>query len=234
MEALNKALNKEIEIKENISTADIFKIIQDVSAEHCNALGLGMDVLGGKGIIWVVIRQYVELERPLNKGEKIKVSTWPGLTRHMMFPRYCVFRDMAGEVILRGSAIWTLVDVESRRMVSPEKYGLSLEGIVTGDEIRLPSAVKKAECSESAEFTVPKEYLDSNNHMNNTRYYDMSEHCLGDKVRGMHIKEALTEFISEARLGENIHLSWGTEAEDRIYVKGENDGPVFKMSLRYF
>lgn len=227
-----EVFNTETVLKsENITTSGIFRLIQDVSADHCEKLGLGGDVLNEKGIIWVVIRQYIKLDRALKAGEKIKISTWPGMTRHMMFPRHYIFRDENDDTVLRGTALWTLVDMNSRKMVIPERYGLSLEGLSTGEEIKMPAAAEKIESSRSAEFTVPEEYLDSNRHMNNARYYDMSEHCMGRE--GARIKEALTDYISEARLGETILLRWG-EDKGRIYITGENQGTVFKMSLEYF
>ena len=224
--------NKEVRLSgENLSDAQLFMILQEVSSEHCSRLGLGMDVLGPKGLIWVVVRQYVKLERPLRAGEKLNISTWPGPTRHMMFPRYFVFRDENGDVLLKGSAVWTLVDADTRRMVRPEKYGVELQGIVTGEETRLPSAAPKAEPDRSTDFLVPMEYMDSNRHMNNTRYYEMSEHCMG--TEGRSLREAHTDYISEALPGETIRLSW-TEKDGRFYISGENGGPVFRMCLEYF
>lgn len=225
-------LKKKIRLEEELSSSGIFKILQDVSAEHCSQFEMSMDRLDEKGLMWVVVRQFVQLERYPEKGEELEVSTWPGATRHMMFPRFYVIRDEKGEVILKGSAIWTIVDRKSRSMVSPQNYGLSLEGLQTGEECKLPASIKKHELSKESSFTVPPQYIDANTHMNNTRYYDAVENCLSEKLRGKHLKEAVTEYVSEAVLGEEVKLSWD-EIEGRIFVSGENQGTVFKMNLLY-
>lgn len=223
---------KEIELTEELSTTGLFKILQDVSAEHCEMLGLGMDYLSTKGLIWVVARHYVKAMEWPEKGEKLRITTWPGKTKHVMFPRFYIIRDSRGEKIIEGSAIWTLVNMESRKLAAPKDYSINFDGEVTGEECRLPGTAKKIQTTESTSFVVPKEYMDSNLHMNNTRYYEMSENCFKSLIAGKHLYEVTTDYVSEALIGEEIKLFWGEE-EGRIYITGENDGTVFKMNLEY-
>lgn len=215
-----------------LSTGGLLRILQDVSTLHCNEIGLGVEVIGPKGLIWVAVRQRVEVSRWPSPGEHVTVHTWPGITRHMMFPRFYLVKAEDGETIISGSALWTMVDMNTRKMINPSAYGLELEGMVTGEESKIPSAVKKIAIEQSVKFTVPAEYMDANRHMNNTRYYDMAESCLGGDTEGLCLKEALTEFISEALEGDEMTVSWGKDG-GRFYVSGENEGPVFRMSLEY-
>ena len=216
---------------ERLSTGELFRMLQDVSTLHCNELGLGMDVIGPKGLIWVVAKQYVKIRRCPRPGERIVLSTWPGSIRHAMFPRHYMIYS-GGERLMTGNALWTLVDVHTRKMVSPSEYGLDMEGLVTGNEEKLIFRLPRIEIGQSAEFVVPEAYLDTNKHMNNTRYYDMAEHCLGEATEGLCLREVMTEFISEARLGEKINVSWGREG-DRFYICGDEEKPIFRMSLEY-
>ena len=79
---------------------------------------------------------------------------------------------------VRASALWTLVDEQTRKVVFPEKYGVVIEGEVTGQEIALPSSPRKLELTEADPFQVPYSYVDLNGHMNNTRYFDLAEDCI--------------------------------------------------------
>ncbi len=221
-----------VRLDDELKSSGIFKIFQDISAFHCAKYGLSMHNLAEKNLMWVVVRQYVHIERYPNVGETLEISTWPGTARHMMFPRFYVVRDEKGEVIIKGSAMWTIVDRQSRTMVSPQNYGLELEGLQTGDECRLPSGIKKHELKNESSFVVPEEYIDSNRHMNNTRYYDAVENCLGSELAGKKLKEAMTEYVSEAVLGEEVKLNWD-KADGHIFATGENNGIVFKMDLLY-
>lgn len=218
--------------EERLSTGELFRLLQDIATLHCNQIGLGMDVIGPKGLIWVVVRQYVKIRRYPRPGERTVLSTWPGSVRHAMFPRHYMLRSADGELLLTGNALWAMVDFGTRKMVNPAEYGFNMEGLVTGDEEKLVFRLPKIEIGQRAEFTVPEAYLDTNRHMNNTRYYDMAEHCLGGETEGLWLREAMTEFISEARLGEKIDVSWGREG-DRFYICGDEEKPIFRMSLEY-
>lgn len=223
---------KEFEIEEGLSLGGLFRLFQDVSTIHCDALGLGMEVIGPRGLIWVVARQLLQVERWPAAGERISIKTWPGPTRHMMFPRFYTVLDAGGEKIMEGSAIWTMVDMESRKMVSPGSYGFELEGCVTGEEGPTPKAPKRLETGGSGSFTVPESYIDGNKHMNNTRYYDIACSSLAGETGGLRLKRAVTEFAAEARLGDDIALSWGRE-EKRFYIEGRGSALIFRMSLEY-
>lgn len=228
-----EVFEKEYQLEnKSLSTGELFRMLQDVSTLHCNQLGLGIDTIGPKGLIWVVVRQYLKVERWPEQGELIKLQTWPGRNRHMMFPRFYTLRSEQGEQIMSGSALWTMVDVNTRKMISPAAYGLEMEGLVTGNEAKLPTAPSKLPLENNSRFTVPQEYLDTNCHMNNTRYYDMAEGCLGREIEGLKLREAVTEFVSEAKMGQELKLHWGREAE-RFYICGEAEGSIFKMSLDY-
>ena len=71
--------------------------------------------------------------------ETITLESWPGETMHLLFPRYYRVLDEKGAVLLSASALWALVDQETRRMVFPDRHGVVIEGEVTGHEIALPS-----------------------------------------------------------------------------------------------
>ncbi len=218
--------------REGLQTAQLFRELQQVSVRHCDRIGYGMDVVGPKGLIWVVVRQRLDIERWPQAGETIGIRTWPGDTRHGMFPRYYRMEDEAGQPLGEGCALWTLVDAASRRMVRPEDYGVSLEGLKTGREGALPHAPEKLPVSRSMDFVVPEEFLDSNGHMNNTRYYELAERCIGEELSGAKLRRAVTTYSAEALLGDRLELQLGQEGK-RYFISGRTDADIFKMYLEY-
>ena len=221
-------------LKNTLSTRELFRLLQDAAGAHCEEIGLGAAVTGPKGLMWVVVRQLIELERWPDKGETLCLDTWPGSTRHMFYPRFYLLRDAQGHILGRSSAMWTLVDRQTRKMISPQVYGLELEGLVTGDEARMPTAPAKLPTDCAAEYVVAADVLDDNGHMNNTRYYDLAERMFGDAISGKHLCRAATEYVSEAREGDKMSLRWGRDG-DRYYIAGtaEEDKVIFRMSLEY-
>lgn len=215
---------------EGLSTRELFRWLQDIANEQCVGYHLTGDDLEKKGLMWVVIRYLVRAPRWPEAGEDLTLQTWPGQTRHGMMPRFYRLLDGDGSCILSGSSVWTVVDRQSRKMVIPEEHGVILEALTTGLEERRPPAPAKLPLTHSSLYTVTEDVLDTNGHMNNTRYYDLAERCIG---RGSaHPVRIVTEHQSEIRLGQSMTVSWGQEGE-RFFLEGVNEGPVFRMELDY-
>ena len=139
----------------------------------------------------------------------------------------------AGETLIAVSSVWAVVDRHTRAMVNNDDFGVTLEVLETGEEIRLPAAIRRLETAQSGSFTVPADYLDENGHMNNTFYYTVAEHCIGRDARRDGLREVMTEHTSEALCGEELALHWG-EQDGLWYIVGENGTKcVFRMNLRY-
>ena len=225
---------KEIQIApEGLSTGDLFRALQDAAGEQSSLVHQGADDLAAKGLMWVVIRYQLSIARWPQGGERVALQTWPGSTRHGMMPRYYRVTDAGGAACIQGCGVWAVVDRVSRKMVSPEEHGVVLETLVTGWESPMPRPVRKQETDRSRAFTVPAEYLDSNGHMNNTRYYDLAEQCIGRSARDHGLRTVSTEHLTEALCGETMQLHWGQSGE-RFYIAGqEGDTTVFRMILEY-
>lgn len=218
---------------EGMSTGDLFRLFQEAAGAQSQLLGCGEDDMTEKGVMWVVIRYYVKVSRWPQGGDRMWLQTWPGQSRHGMCPRFYKIRDENGQEMISASALWAVVDRESRKMVLPAERGVYMEPIVTGEEERLPPAPKKHAAEHSRTFTVPAVFLDVNGHMNNTRYYDLVEHLLGAEIAGKELREVVTEFSSEAREGDRMQISWASEG-DTWYVEGASETTnYFRMNLNY-
>ena len=221
---------------EGLGTRELFRLLQDAAGEQCVPLQLAGPDLEKMGLMWVIIKYRVQADRWPQPGERLILRTWPGRTRHGMMPRFYAIRDEAGETCVAASSVWAVVDRHTRAMVRSEELGgafARLEPLETGEEIRLPGAVRRLETAQSADFTVPADYLDENGHMNNPHYYTVAERCIGRDARRDGLREAATEHLSEALCGETLSLRWG-EQDGLWYILGEHEGkPVFRMNLRY-
>lgn len=211
---------------------DLFRLVQKVSGDHCRAIGYGEAVMEEKGLMWVITRHALRLLRPLQPFDALLLRTWPGPTRHGMCPRWYRIESPEGELLGTGCAIWSVVDRVSRKMVNPGERGVEIEPLVNALEGERPKAPRRLPVRHSANYTVPAEVLDENGHMNNTRYYDLAEECLG--TRGRPLRSAMAEYSAEARQGDLLRLSWGEE-DGLFCFSGENEsGPAFRMNLEYW
>ena len=216
--------------REGLCTGDLFRMMQKISGDHCRQIGYGESVMEEKGLMWVIIRHSVEVLCWPEPGQLLRLRTWPGATRHGTCPRWVRVERENGELLAGGCAIWSVVDRKSRKMVAPAAYGIEIEPLVTGLETRRPAAPARLQAAEHTDYTVDADVLDENGHMNNTRYYDLAERCLG--TLGRPLRAALTEYVAEAREGDVLHLSWGSEGNCYV-LSGETDTPAFRMELHY-
>ena len=224
--------SKDVDMFRRLRTSELFKLLQEASIRHTEELGMGRDKTLDKGILWVLLLQTAEIQRMPEYDERIVLKSWPGKTMHLLFPRYYRMETAAGEPLLSASALWGLVDQNTRKMVFPERYGVEIEGVTTGEEIALPAAPKRMACTESRAFTVPYSYVDLNGHMNNTRYFDLAEDCIPAAAAGKQLRRIQTEYVSEARFGESFTVSWGEE-DGEYFLQGEGEKPFFRMRLKY-
>ena len=218
---------------EGLCTQALFKLMQDIAGDQCVPLHLTGPDLEKKGLMWVIIKYRVQITRWPQPGERFTANTWPGRTRHGMMPRFYAIKAEDGSTLIAACSVWAVVDRHTRTMVNNEEVGVTLDALETGEEIRLPGAIRRLETTESGTFVVPADYLDENEHMNNTHYYTVAETLIGRDARRDRLTAIATEHVSEALCGEELTIRWA-ESEGFYFILGEHEGKVvFRMNLQY-
>ena len=226
-----RILSSDADVGRRLRLSRLFTMLQEASIAHTTELGMGREKTLDRGLLWVVTMQQANIVRMPEYDETVRLSSWPGKMMHMLFPRYYRLEDMKGNALVEASALWVLMDRESRKMVFPDRCGVKIRGVHTGKESPLPSPPKTPAGGRADTFTVPYSYVDLNGHMNNTRYFDLAEDCAGAAAAGRLLRGVCVEYQNEARLGETLHLRWG--GGDGVYLCGETERPVFRMRLEY-
>lgn len=224
--------SKDVNLYRRLRTSRLFELLQEASIRHTELLGMGREKTLDRGILWIVGLQRAEIARMPEYDEEIILKSWPGRTMRLFFPRYYSLETANGESLVKASALWSLVDEKTRKLVFPERYGVVIDGAETGAELAQPSAPRKLPFSGEDRFTVPFSYVDLNGHMNNTRYFDLAEDLIPAAAQGKALRTVVTEYASEARLGDSLLARWGCE-DNSWYLEGEAERCVFRMRLDY-
>ena len=224
--------NKDVNMHRQLRTSTLFELMQEASIRHTEELGMGREMTLDRGLLWVVTHQQAEIGRLPEYDERITLESWPGKTLHLLFPRYYRVLDEGGNVLLRASALWALVDQNTRRMVFPDRYGVAIDGVVTGHEIALPSTPRKAEGDRISRFVVPFSHLDLNGHMNNTRYFDLAEDRIPAAAEGLPLRRIEVEYASEARLGDELLITL-EDIPGGCRISGDTEKKIFRMEFQY-
>ncbi len=213
-------------------TSALFTVMQSASLRHITELGLGREKTFDRGLVWVVARQRAVIDRMPVYDERVTLRTWPGEMKRVLFPRYYELIAENGETLARGSALWSLMDAQTRTAAFPDEYGAEIAGVVTGRELPCVSHLLTMETTDYFEFPVTQSYVDLNGHINNARCFDVAEDRLPLPKQGAVLREAQVEYNGEARLDDLLVAEWG-ERDGEYYVNAMTDSPCFRMRLRY-
>jgi medium-chain acyl-[acyl-carrier-protein] hydrolase len=224
--------NNDVNMYKKLRTSRLFEMFQSVCVLHTEELGAGREKTLDKGILWVVIQQHIDILRMPEYDEEITVETWPGKTMHVLFPRYFQIKDARGEVLVKGSALWTLIDAKTRSLVFADRYQIEIPGDEQEGQAPLPKAIKHIATEEQTSFTVPYSYCDLNGHMNNARYLDLVEDTIPAASKGQTIRSISTQYEREVRFQETICVSW-KKTGNTYYISGDHEKHCFSISITY-
>lgn len=220
--------NIDVDVYRRLRWDTLFSMLQEAAITHAEQLGCGREQTLDRGFLWVIALQQVEITRLPLYEETVTLTTWPGRTMHVFFPRYFRMTDELGGLLFEGSAFWGLMDQTTRKLVPPKEAGVRAPYFLTGDEPALPRQQKSAEITQTTQFTVPYSYLDLNGHMNNTRYFDLAQDLLPPQAHAQPPKRIIAEYAGEATLGQTLTVGLG-ETETGWFLEGTSDRRVFRM-----
>ena len=106
-----------------LRVSTLFELLQTASIRHTEELGVRRDKTLDRGLLWVVARQHVVVERMPAYDERIIVRSWPGETLRVLFPRYYELVSERGEDELFP---WDVIDHGFLPGYMRQEYGRAL------------------------------------------------------------------------------------------------------------
>ncbi len=225
--------SEQVDMTRRLRMSDLFRLLEEASIAHTELLGCTRDKTLDRGLLWVITRQLVEIDEMPAYDEEIIVRSWQGDMQHVFFPRFYEI-EREGRVMIRGQALWMLMEEESRTLVMPEDYDIFIPGRPDAGDMMLPAVVIPESAGETAVSTALVtrfSQVDINGHMNNTRYFDVIDDCIADQRPGVP-KKVLANYLSELRLGDEFILNQYKNA-GTLYFEGTGDKPYFRVRYEY-
>ena len=208
-----------VDCRGRLMPSKLLYLMQEVAGTHFARLSMDYEALAEKGLFWAITRNKVQITRLPLRGEKIRLETWPMPTTRVAYPRSIVAYDEAGNEVFRSITLWVLMDLGSRSMILPGRSGIAVDGTLRGNELATPLGLPAKALESRSSRRVCFTDLDRNGHMNNTKYLDWIWDLLPG---GFHASHSLREFtvcyLSEAREGQELNLSWGFAEDGALHV----------------
>ena len=206
-----KVLSSYCDYNRKLRLSELLKFTQEASIEHTTLMGMGREKTLDKGLLWIISKQHYEISSLPKYDDSIELLSHAGETRFILLPRhYEIDLKSTGEALVKGSAIWGLIDKESRQPILPLEHGIEIIPCVMGNEVDIPLSIKVPQLEKEAEIEAKYSLCDLNGHLNNASYIDLVMDLIPMDYLDKHEPKTLDiVYKKEIRLGEKVTLSYG-------------------------
>ena len=192
---------------EKVTAFSLLNYMQDAAVQHSRNSGYSIDDLFRMGFTWVLYQLHLVIEQRPKWNDTVIVQTWPYKLDGLHAIREFHLASPEGKVFARASSVWILIDFQKKRPVRiPDVISEAFPQVnrqeVPGGFTRIP---RISEEHFRREFSVRWNDLDSNNHVNNTKF---AEWCYEAVPPEFHPKYEMQSmeilFKKEARYQERL------------------------------
>lgn len=152
--------------------AQIIDYFQDCSCFHSDSLGVGVENMDDSGKAWIMNSWQIIVDRYPAYGETVNVGTWPYEFKGPLGLRNFVIDDTEGQRIARANSVWAIVDMKTGSLTRVDDSLADTYSLEPKED--MPYAPRKIKYSGEFEtfdgFSVMRDWLDTNQHMNNGRF----------------------------------------------------------------
>ncbi len=219
------------EIGENgrLTLASLLDYFQDCSTFQSEDLGVGMEYLKERNLLWVLSAWQIVVNSYPKMCENVSVRTKPYDFKGFIGYRNFDMVDENGNRIAAANSIWALIDSTNAKPVVPNEE--IMEKYVIEEKLDMDYAPRKirlvGEGVAKDEFKVMAHHLDNNHHVNNGQYVRMAMKYLPEDFV---IGQLRAEYKAQARL-DDVIVPKVYEYDGKIAVSlCAEDGEVFCIS----
>lgn len=210
-----------------VKLSSVLYFFQEAATEHADIIGVGGDALMKENIVWILAKMKLRILADIQQDRDYYVLTYPRAQKSRFCPRDYYLYDADDQLVAVGSAIWSLMDWTTRKIV---KMDLNFGGDLREDEA-FPEGFEKIRVKEPVpvgEYIVDAGDIDANEHTNNCVYGDIAMKAASIAE----VKDFVIQYSKETREGEIIKL-FREETEDGQVVSGKlaDDQTVFTAKL---
>lgn len=215
----------------NVLPSKILDVFQLLAGNHASQLGIGFSSMLSRNLLWVVTQIKYQVCGSIAAGQQLIGTTWPlPPTRHG-FERQYLISDSDGNIIIKGTSNWALIDTETRRLASVSDVYPEGEHCTDRNFDEKIRRLRDFDATgETFEICPDESTIDRNGHVNNTNYADFVHAALGSfdgKIDTFQI-----DFINEVMCHQKLYIQHAVSGATTL-VKGlsDNDKRMFTCSI---
>lgn len=235
-EAALRVDSRDVDMFNQCRPSAVLGLLQEAATQAALALGAsGPQVLEKYHCLWMVSRNWVQLDAPLRWNDEITVKTWHrGGTGASTYRDFDIFR--AGRPVGQGVASWVLVDADTHKLFRLKNL-TEFQG-TDGGELNKDVRLRRLTMPEQFDASAPRDMrysdTDINGHINNVHYADFACDALHLERwgAGKFVREFQIDYVGECRAGETIRVDTAVRG-DELFAKGTgaDGGERFDFAL---
>ena len=184
-----------------LTLAALINYFQDCSTFHSEDVGLGMEYLKEKELVWVLSSWQIVVERYPWIGEHVTIGTQPYELKGFLGYRNFCMTDEKGNYVAKANTLWSLLDTKTLRPSQVTED--MLQGYGLGERIEMEYAPRKIQVPQGGvtrePIIVKKHNIDTNHHVNNQQFVDMAMDYLPEDFI---VGQLRAEYKKQAFLGD--------------------------------
>lgn len=187
----------------------IVDLLQNTATLHSKSLGYGTKEMMDLKQAWLMLGWKVKILKYPEADMDIEVRTWSRGVKGVEAKRgYEIFSE-EGELLVIADSSWALFDLEAQKLIrAPEEMKEAFKAldkdVFNGekpDRLRDNNIIEK-----EFQIEIGKRDIDTNNHMNNSKYLEYVIEVIPDNVE---ISEFECIYRKQIKYGELIKVSYG-------------------------
>ncbi len=211
-----------------LSNASILKIFENMACIHGAFCG---ESIKTSVVRWFLTAYEVNVIRRPEIEERVRVHTW---SREMRGASACREFEIYGEdgaLCVTGISNWARTNAETKRLerATPEiaaKYESEPER-TNFEKAWLEKLSEPSEYISSRKFTVERNYIDVNDHMNNVFYLDAAKLVLPDEVYALPESKRFRIMYRQAiKYGETVDCLYAETEKAYVVTLKDEKGSV--------
>lgn len=196
-----------VDAKERLKLTSIADFLCDIGMRQSDSLDMTIDKMMALNMAWIFYKYDIEVIRYPLLGEKIKVITEAIGMKKFYGYRIYEIRDEKDNLVIKGKGTFMMLNLEKRRAMRVPT--MMNEIFKCGENtFEITSLNKNIECDLSQSFKVRYSDIDTNYHVNNTRYMEWAlETVPRDIISEYTMNHIEVNFLREVTYGHTINAN---------------------------
>ena len=159
--------------------------LQEAAVGHARILGFSVEHMQTKGLIWVLSRLHLKMQRYPRWRDTVRVATWPSGVRRLFACRDFELWDGQDRLLGCATSDWLLVDLATFKPVPVSSdiantCATERGRVFEAPPIKLPDLER---VEQERTFQARLSDLDFNHHVNNVNYIEWALEAAPEKIR---------------------------------------------------